>query len=60
VRVEIPADFAAVRQEGADAAMRWRLAIRETMTDLLARGYRVVAFDRPAGGSPCYLLRHGA
>ena len=60
VRVEIPADFAAVQQEGADASMRWRLAIRETMTDLLARGYRVVAFDRPAGGSPCYLLRHGA
>ena len=60
VRVEIPADFADVRREGADASMRWRLAIRETMTDLLARGYRVVAFEKPAEGSPCYLLSQRA
>lgn len=60
VRVEIPADLAAVRREGPDASMRWRLAIRETLTGLLARGYRVVAFERPAGALPCYLLRHGA
>ena len=36
VHVEIPADFAAVRREGPDAAMRWRLALRERMTELLS------------------------
>jgi len=60
VRVEIPADVAAVRRDGAEASMRWRLAIRERITDLLGRGYRVVAFERPASGSPCYLLTHQA
>jgi predicted GNAT superfamily acetyltransferase len=56
VHVAIPADFAAVRQEGPDSAMRWRLAIREQVTDLLSRGYHVVGFNRPANELPYYVL----
>lgn len=56
VHVEIPADMAAVRREGHDAAMRWRLAVRERMTELLSSGYRVVGFQRPEGSSPYYVL----
>jgi predicted GNAT superfamily acetyltransferase len=57
VHVEIPADFAAVRREGPDAAMRWRLTLRERMTDLLSTGHRVVAFRRPTDALPYYVLR---
>ena len=57
IQVEIPADMAAVRQEGHDAAMRWRLAVRERMTELLSTGHRVVAFKRPTDSPPYYVLQ---
>ena len=57
IHVEIPADMAAVRREGHDAAMRRRLAVRERMTELLSSGHRVVAFRRPADASPYYVLQ---
>ena len=57
VTVEIPEDFAAVQKEGHESALRWRLAVRERMTDLLARGYRVTGFQRTPGAQPHYILR---
>jgi predicted GNAT superfamily acetyltransferase len=57
IQVEIPADMAAVRREGHEAAMRWRLAVRARMMGLLSSGHRVVAFRRPADASPYYVLR---
>ena len=57
VRVQVPADMTAVRAGGHDAAMRWRLNVREVMTDLLARGYHVTAFSRPGDNDlPSYVL----
>jgi len=57
VRVQIPADMSTVLATGQDAAVHWRLNIREVMTDLLARGYRVTAFSRPDGDAmPYYVL----
>lgn len=58
VQVEIPADMAAVRREGHETAMRWRLAVRARMTELLSDGYRVVGFQRPESSSPYYVLSH--
>jgi len=57
VRVQIPADMSAVLAAGQEASVRWRLNIREVMTDLLSRGYRVTSFS-PTGGTdlPYYVL----
>jgi predicted GNAT superfamily acetyltransferase len=62
LRVQIPADLAAVRRAGDDRAMRWRLQVRDVMTSLLSRGYRVTGFHRTEGNTfPYYLLeRRGA
>lgn len=56
VRVEIPEDFGAVKAAGNDAAMRWRLRVREIVTALLSRGFRVTGFHRPPGGSPAFYV----
>jgi predicted GNAT superfamily acetyltransferase len=42
---------------GQEASVRWRLNIREVMTNLLSRGYRVTSFS-PTGGTdlPYYVL----
>jgi predicted GNAT superfamily acetyltransferase len=45
-RVQIPADWDAVRSEGGERARRWRSVVRDAVTTLLAHGYRVDAFDR--------------
>lgn len=60
VRVQIPFDVAQIRRQGGDLAMAWRLTVREVVTMLLARGYRVVGFDRgTADRLPAYLLVRG-
>lgn len=60
VRVQIPTDLAEVRRQGDDMALAWRLTIREVMTTLLARGYRVAGFDRGTTDRlPAYLLVRG-
>lgn len=57
-RVQVPADLAAVRARGPEAALRWREVVRATMTGLLSQGYAVSGFRRPAGDAlPCYILR---
>jgi predicted GNAT superfamily acetyltransferase len=57
VRVQVPADMGAIRAAENEAAMRWRLNVREVMTDLLSRGYRVTAFSRVEGvDMPYYVL----
>ena len=57
VRVEIPEDFGAVKAAGGEGAMEWRLRFRELITGLLAHGFRVTGFHRPASGSaPYYVL----
>lgn len=57
VRVQIPADMGAVRATEPEAALRWRLNVREVMTGLLSRGYRVTAFSRAGeNGLPFYVL----
>jgi predicted GNAT superfamily acetyltransferase len=47
-RVQIPADWDAVRSAGGESARRWRSVVRDAVTTLLAHGYRVDAFDRGA------------
>jgi predicted GNAT superfamily acetyltransferase len=57
VRVQVPADMSAVRAAGQEAAVRWRLNIREVVTDLLSRQYRVTGFSRVGGNDlPYYVL----
>jgi predicted GNAT superfamily acetyltransferase len=57
VRVQVPADMSAVRAAGQEAAVRWRLTIREVVTDLLSRQYRVTGFSRVGGNDlPYYVL----
>jgi predicted GNAT superfamily acetyltransferase len=54
-RVQIPADFEAVKAAGGDEALRWRTVVRDAVTTLFARGYRLDAFDRGAAGDlPSY------
>lgn len=46
VRVAIPRDFQAVKQESLEAARGARLRVREALVPLLADGGRVVGYDR--------------
>jgi predicted GNAT superfamily acetyltransferase len=59
VLVQVPSDLAAVRAQGADRAMRWRLVLREVMNSWLGAGYRVSGFSRPHSGLPYYTLDPG-
>ena len=59
VRVQLPADFAAVLKQGESAAMRWRLVLRESMNGWLGAGYRVTGFSRPDDELPFYRLEPG-
>jgi predicted GNAT superfamily acetyltransferase len=56
VRVQVPADLAAVRQD-PDAAMLWRLNVRSALQNLLESGYTVTGFAQPESGLPYYVLR---
>jgi predicted GNAT superfamily acetyltransferase len=56
VRVQVPAELAAVRQD-RNLAMHWRLNVRRALQNLLELGYNVTGFSRPAHGLPYYLLR---
>lgn len=46
VRVALPRDIEALRISDPDRATRWRLALRETLGDLLDARGRVLSFDR--------------
>lgn len=56
IKVQVPADFAAVQKEGQSIAMRWRLVFREIVTAWLGAGYRVTAFVRSPNSLPFYRL----
>lgn len=57
VRVQIPADMSSVYAAGREPAMHWRMNVREVVSDLLSRGYRVTAFSRASGNDlPSYVL----
>ncbi|MEP7383923.1 MAG: hypothetical protein ABI910_19735 [Gemmatimonadota bacterium] len=56
-RVQVPVDLVAVQRMGGDAAMRWRLAVRDSFTALYAQGLVVKRFVRATGRSlPYYVL----
>ncbi|BCJ56054.1 hypothetical protein Asp14428_75290 [Actinoplanes sp. NBRC 14428] len=54
--VAVPPDITALRASAPDLAARWRRAVRDAMTDLMARGATVTGFDRTRG----YVLRRDA
>ena len=51
--VAVPPDITALRASAPALAVRWRRAVRDTMTELMAQGATVVGFDRSGG----YVLR---
>lgn len=56
-RVQVPHDLGAVQEESDDAALRWRLSVRESFHTLMDRGLLVTRFVRPAGGAfPHYVF----
>ncbi len=54
--VAVPRDITGLRASDPALAGRWRCAVRDTMTELMARGATVVGFDRTGG----YVLRRSA
>lgn len=52
VLVEIPEDIEALRRRDPDLALRWRHAVREALTGLLAAGWTISGTTRDG----CYLL----
>jgi predicted GNAT superfamily acetyltransferase len=57
LRVEIPADFAAMLGDAPDLALAWRLTTRRVFHAYFAHGYRVVDVDAgPDVERPSYLL----
>jgi predicted GNAT superfamily acetyltransferase len=60
VRVEIPADILAVRDETLDVARRWRASTRKAFLHYLEKGYEVKGFHRDAvSGRYFYVLTGG-
>jgi predicted GNAT superfamily acetyltransferase len=55
VRIAVPADIERIRREDPADAQRWRILVREQLTELLDAGGRIIGFDRSEG----YLVRHG-
>lgn len=56
--VEIPADIDALLAADFDAALAWRLRLRETLTRAFAEGFAITGFRAATEGSgPAYLLR---
>jgi predicted GNAT superfamily acetyltransferase len=55
----IPPRFLDMQQAANDVALAWRLAVRQVMTDALARGYRAVEFflNRERGGGAYMFAR---
>ena len=51
--VAVPRDIARLRATDPALAQRWRLAVREALTELVAAGGRIDGFDR----SGCYVVR---
>ena len=51
VRVPVPPRFSEMQQQAPDVALEWRLAVRDAMTGLFAKGYRATDFalDRSSG-----------
>ncbi|MFJ4225423.1 GNAT family N-acetyltransferase [Microbacterium sp. NPDC089695] len=54
LQVSVPADIEQLRRTDPAAARAWRIAVRDTLGDLLSRDATVVDFDR---ASSAYLLR---
>lgn len=46
VRVALPRDIESLRRTDPELATRWRLALRETLGDLMDEGAHVLSFDR--------------
>lgn len=44
--LEIPTDIERLRRENAPLSREWRIALRETLPELLDAGWRVTGFDR--------------
>jgi predicted GNAT superfamily acetyltransferase len=59
VRVEIPADIHAVRNESLDVARRWRVSTREAFLHYLGKGYQVKGFQRDASSGRCFYILTG-
>ncbi|MFN2182504.1 MAG: hypothetical protein ACK2UU_00875 [Anaerolineae bacterium] len=60
VRVEIPADYQALKSAAPDLALEWRLAVREIAETYFAAGYVVVDVlhtRTPEGERSSYILR---
>ncbi len=46
VLVAVPSDIESLRRTDPDLARQWRMAVRESLTTLLAHGAEIVGFDR--------------
>jgi hypothetical protein len=59
LRVEIPADYQAIKSGDPGLALEWRLAMRQVFEAYFAAGYTVVDFGHKAEGDPrsFYILR---
>jgi predicted GNAT superfamily acetyltransferase len=59
ILLPVPPRFLEMQQNATVVALAWRLALREVMTDVLARGYTAVDFflDRARGGGAYLFAR---
>jgi len=56
VKVEIPSDIHAVRNESLDAARGWRASTRRAFQHYLKKGYAVKGFHREASSGRCFYI----
>jgi predicted GNAT superfamily acetyltransferase len=60
VKVEIPLDIHAVRDESPDIAYGWRASTRRAFLHYLENGYKVRGFHRDASSGRCFYILVGA
>jgi predicted GNAT superfamily acetyltransferase len=56
VRVEVPADIAAVQARSLANAASWRLSSRPAFMEGLRRGYRIAGFYRDNASGRCFYV----
>ncbi len=55
--IDIPHDFAALKRASTEAALAWRMRVREQCERAFAEGYAVVEFERTTAGGRYWLAK---
>lgn len=56
IQIALPRNLEAIRRQGTESVLAWRMAVRDMLQEAFARGYAIVDFSS-AGGTDNYILK---